>query len=117
MISPQEAAFRRAYEEWSADPVKAIDGGAIIKDISASLEVVQKNLAPLMTVRYQTGTTKDEQTIERWHEGMDWLVQRKVRDARRIVQTGRHQVEARALLNAAVKLKEAWAAYRKLVGL
>lgn len=56
------------------------------------------------------------QPMDRWNDGASYLIGRHLRTARRLMQSGRHQVATRELQQQLERLKEAWDAYRAATG-
>lgn len=117
MTSPSR--FDTAYQAWQADPVQATNANRLLWDQSQSAVHAQEFVADVLHTYRQTGTAPPppiDLTPEQWNSGASYLIARSVRSARRMLQTGRHQVATRQLLTQTEKLKEVWDAYRAATG-
>lgn len=66
---------------------------------------------------YESGVALDGPTLDRWNDGMSFILLRDIQAIRRYIQTGRNQVPTHQLLDRAVRLKKAWDSYRAALGI
>jgi hypothetical protein len=118
MTENQRQRFAKAYDAWRSEPVEHIEASATLWNVSQSLTHTQELVAPILHAYYQRAAiTPAPLGMNRWHDGMSYLIVSDMRTLRRMQQQGRQQVQTRALLKRAEKLKAVWDAYRSAVGL
>ena len=115
MTSDRRRAFQSAFEEWQAKPIAVLDENAFLYHSSTSLVGIQEDIAPTMIKLYETGEPLPD-PMERWNDGMNYLIVRQTDVLRRHLRRGRNQVSTRALIEDALRLQRAWDAYLKLIG-
>lgn len=109
------AEFHSAFSEWQANPLATTEENAFLFHSSNALVSVQDDVAPPMVQLHETGQVAAF-PVERWHDGMSYLLIRETDRLRRHLRLGRNQVSTRTLIDGSLRLQRAWDAYRRLIG-
>jgi len=106
--------FKQAVQEWLTQPVVQRTESRALHDLSATLLHLQTQIVPALRRTKALSETSGVLNTPHWQEGVDWTLQRSIRDIRWLRQNGRHQEATAALLKQAEALKRAWSAYKAL---
>jgi len=107
--------FATAFMEWRDQPIRVSNENAFLFHASSSLTNVQEDVGPAMVHLHETGEPNPT-PVERWHDGMSYLLIRETNSLRNHLRLGRNQVSTRALIEDSLRLQRAWDAYRRIVG-
>jgi hypothetical protein len=100
--------FDAAYKDWRTSQRPQIDDISSLWDIYQSVEHYDEVIGDVLT-SYERGEPSATLQIEQWPDAS-----RDIQSLRRRLQTERHQVATRALLDHTPALKRAFDAYRAL---
>ncbi|WP_230673312.1 hypothetical protein [Rathayibacter sp. Leaf248] len=106
--------FEQAVQEWLTEPVVQRGESRALHDLSATLLDLQTRIEPVLRRTTDLGEASGVIDSAHWQTGVDWMLQRSIRDIRWLRQTGRHQEATASLLSQAETLKRAWSAYKAL---
>jgi len=106
--------FDTAFREWRDQPVDVVNENAFLFHSSSSLTNVQESVSAAMVHFHDTGETLPT-PMDRWHDGMSYMLIRETNLLRGHLRLGRNQVSTRALIEDSLRLQRVWDAYRRLI--
>lgn len=116
MNQSKREAFNEAFEVWRADPIQVVEIRGPLLEVMGDLHRRQETMGEHMTHFHETGIAPKVQGVDRWHDGMTWMLLREVRAIRRHLQRGHNQVMTRQLLARTLAFKSAWDPFRAAAG-